>query len=46
MVCRTEPAYPDSPRFSLSEKKMIIRHSFRTNTSASSSSAYKHVSVN
>lgn len=31
--------YADSPRFSLSEKKMIIRHNFLTKTSASSSSA-------
>lgn len=30
----------ESPRFSLSEKKMIIRHSFFTRTSASSSSAW------
>lgn len=32
--------YAESPLFSLSEKKMSIRHSFRTSTSASSSSAY------
>ena len=32
-------AYPESPLFSLSEKKIIIRHSLRTSTPASSSKA-------
>lgn len=31
--------YADNPRFSLSEKKMSIRHNLRTSTSASSSRA-------
>ncbi|KFX92815.1 hypothetical protein O988_07105 [Pseudogymnoascus sp. VKM F-3808] len=35
----TSPPQADRPRFSLSEKKMIMRHSFFTSTSASSSSA-------
>lgn len=34
--------YADRPRFSLSEKKMSIRQSLRTSTSASSSSACRN----
>lgn len=39
-----EGYHAERPRFSLSEKKMIIRHNFFTSTSASSSRACTHVS--
>lgn len=39
------PDQVDNPRFSLSEKKMIIRQSFFTKLSASSSKALELVSI-